>query len=61
MYYFWNPVHEMADPFPGKNGAKPGPNDNQKSDKGHIHQESFKATTREIHAPPSEDQVERIP
>ena len=47
--------------LPAENGANPGLNDNQNSDKSHIHQDHFKETTREIHAPPSEDQVERFP
>ena len=57
MYHFWNPDYENADPCPGENGANPGPEDNQNLDKSHIHQDPFKATTRETHAPTSEDQV----
>ena len=57
MYHFWNPDYENADPCPGENGANPGPDDNQNLDKSHIHQDPFKTTTRETHAPTSEDQV----
>ena len=54
VYHFLHPCLE-------EKGANPGPEDKQNLDKSHSHQHHFKETTREIQAPPSEDQAERVP